>query len=90
MNTNMFEASKVIRQHMFFFILSYFLDNNLWIKKDTIGLVHKKNQDKMPKFDMSDIFAVCRHWQIFLLFELSYIAYNVFYRIWKLKNVLFE
>ena len=26
-------AAKVIGQHMFFFILSYFLDNNLWNKK---------------------------------------------------------
>ena len=33
-------AAKVIRQHMFFFTLSYFLDNNLW-KKDTVVLVNE-------------------------------------------------
>ena len=29
-------TAKVIRQHMFFFTLSYFLDNNIWNKKNMI------------------------------------------------------
>ena len=40
-------AAKVIRQHMFLITLPYFLDNNLWNRKNMIVLVHE-NHEKWP------------------------------------------
>ena len=37
-----------MRQHMFFFTLSYFLDNNLWNKKNDMKVLVHENQDKWP------------------------------------------
>ena len=40
-------AAKVIRQHMFFFTLSFFFCNNIWKKYRTVLVV--ENRDKIAK-----------------------------------------
>ena len=53
-------AAKVISQHMFFFTFSYFLDKNLWNKKDMVVLVKINGQ----MLHQSNIFAVVLTTQI--------------------------
>ena len=49
-------AAKVIRQHMlFFFTLTYFLDNNLWNKKNMIVLVHE-HHNRWPNVSPVQLF----------------------------------
>ena len=75
-------AAQVIHQHMYFFTLSYFLDNNLGGKKVMIALVHENhdNGQILHQFNILAVVLTTQIWEVLSMVpKISQIVY--FFRI---------